>query len=52
MDGRVDGSDDMHLWVKEITIDNDSWAQVVSTIGSTMRLRPSWLLNDEAYERT
>lgn len=51
MDGRADGSDDIHLLVREITIDKESWAQVVSTIGSTMRVRPSWLLNDEACEK-
>lgn len=41
MDGRDDGSEDIHLLVMDITIDNDSRAEVVSTTGSIMRFRPS-----------
>lgn len=37
---------DMHFFVIDITLDNDSWEQVVNTTGSTIRLRPSVLPKD------
>lgn len=45
-EGRVDGSGETHLLVIDTTIDNDSCEDVVSTIGSTIRFRPSWLPKD------
>lgn len=51
IDGRDDSSEDIHLLAIDITIDNDSRAEVVSTTGSTMRFRPSRLLNDVTWRR-
>lgn len=36
----------MHFFVIDMTLDNDSWEQVVNTTGSTILLRPSVLPKD------
>jgi hypothetical protein len=45
-EGRDEESWDIHLVVIDIAIDNDSWEQVVNTIGSTIFFLPSWLPKD------
>lgn len=45
-EGRHATSIDMHFFVMDITLDNDSWELVVKTTGSTIRLRPSMLPKD------
>jgi len=49
MEGLADDCGDKHLFIMEITIDRDSWEQVLKMIGSMMPFLSSWLLSDLSY---